>query len=82
MKTFSESRLVAKMLLEINAINFNVENPFSLSSGFLSPSYIDCRKIIIYPKMILLKNYQNSLSKKGIILYTKDGRYDPLNPTD
>ncbi|OUX41184.1 orotate phosphoribosyltransferase [bacterium TMED277] len=51
MKTFSESRLVAKMLLEINAINFNVENPFSLSSGFLSPSYIDCRKIISYPKV-------------------------------
>ena len=51
MKTFSESRLVAKMLLEIKAINFNVKKPFSLSSGFLSPSYIDCRKIISYPKV-------------------------------
>lgn len=38
--------------------------------------------MIIYPKMTLLKNYQNTLSKKGIILYTKDGRYDVLNPTD
>ena len=51
MKTFSDSRVVAKMLLEIKAINFNVEEPFRLSSGFLSPSYIDCRKIISYPKV-------------------------------
>ena len=51
MKTFSDSSLVAKMLLEIKAINFNVEQPFRLSSGFLSPSYIDCRKIISYPKV-------------------------------
>ena len=51
MKTFSDSRVVAKMLLEIKAINFNVEQPFRLSSGFLSPSYIDCRKIISYPKV-------------------------------
>ena len=51
MKTLTDSKLTARMLLEINAINFNVENPFSLSSGFLSPSYIDCRKIISYPKV-------------------------------
>ena len=51
MKASSDSKMAAEMLLEINAINFNVENPFSLSSGFLSPSYIDCRKIISYPKV-------------------------------
>ena len=51
MKASSDSKLTARMLLEINAINFNVDKPFSLSSGFLSPSYIDCRKIISYPKV-------------------------------
>jgi len=51
MKASSDSKLAARMLLEIKAINFNVENPFSLASGFLSPSYIDCRKIISYPKV-------------------------------
>ena len=51
MKASSDSELAARMLLEIKAINFNVENPFSLASGFLSPSYIDCRKIISYPKV-------------------------------
>ena len=43
------SRVAAKILLEIEAINFSLEAPFKLSSGFLSPSYIDCRKIIAYP---------------------------------
>ena len=51
MKASTDSKLAARMLLEIKAINFNVENPFSLASGFLSPSYIDCRKIISYPKV-------------------------------
>ena len=43
------SRVAAKILIEIEAINFSLEAPFKLSSGFLSPSYIDCRKIIAYP---------------------------------
>ncbi len=51
MRTLSDSKLTARMLLEINAISFNIEKPYALSSGFLSPSYIDCRKIISYPKV-------------------------------
>ena len=43
------SRNTAKILIEIGAINFSLVTPFRLSSGFLSPSYIDCRKIIAYP---------------------------------
>ena len=43
------SRFASKILVEIGAINFNLNQPFKLSSGFLSPSYIDCRKIIAYP---------------------------------
>ncbi len=43
------SRAAAKILIEIEAVNFSVQTPFKLSSGFLSPSYIDCRKIIAYP---------------------------------
>ena len=39
----------AKILIEIGAVNFSRLTPFKLSSGFLSPSYIDCRKIISYP---------------------------------
>ena len=43
------SKVTAKILIEIGAVNFSLVSPFKLSSGFLSPSYIDCRKIIAYP---------------------------------
>ncbi|PCJ76755.1 MAG: orotate phosphoribosyltransferase [Rhodobacteraceae bacterium] len=43
------ARLTARMLLEIKAVNFEVENPYKLASGLVSPSYIDCREIISYP---------------------------------
>ena len=43
------SRITAKILIDIGAVNFSLLTPFRLSSGFLSPSYIDCRKIIAYP---------------------------------
>lgn len=45
------ARLTARMLLEINAVNFNTENPYKLASGLVSPSYIDCREIISYPRI-------------------------------
>lgn len=43
------ARLTARMLLEIKAVNFEVENPYKLASGLMSPSYIDCRELISYP---------------------------------
>ena len=43
------SKAAARILIEIGAVNFSLLSPFKLSSGFLSPSYIDCRKIIAYP---------------------------------
>ena len=49
MNKSERSRVAAKILVEIEAINFSLKAPFKLSSGFLSPSYIDCRKIIAYP---------------------------------
>lgn len=39
----------AKMLLEIDAIHFSADKPFTFTSGIASPVYIDCRKIISYP---------------------------------
>lgn len=43
------ARLTARMLLEIKAVNFEVENPYKLASRLVSPSYIDCRELISYP---------------------------------
>ncbi len=40
----------AKLLLEIKAINFRPEDPFTMTSGWKSPVYIDCRRIIFFPR--------------------------------
>ncbi|WP_293573136.1 orotate phosphoribosyltransferase [Phaeobacter sp.] len=45
------ARLSARMLLEIGAVNFNTETPYTLASGLPSPSYIDCRKLISFPRI-------------------------------
>ena len=45
------ARLTARMLLEIKAVHFNAADPFTLSSGLPSPTYIDCRKLISYPRI-------------------------------
>jgi orotate phosphoribosyltransferase len=41
----------AKMLLEIEAVLFNADKPFIFTSGWASPVYIDCRKLISYPRV-------------------------------
>ncbi len=45
------ARLTARMLLEIKAVHFNAEAPFTLASGLPSPTYIDCRKLISFPRI-------------------------------
>mgnify|MGYP001253074660 CR=1 FL=1 len=41
----------AKLLLQVNAIKLNIENPFTWSSGIKSPIYCDNRLILSYPKI-------------------------------
>ena len=45
------ARLTARMFLEIKAVHFNAADPFTLASGLPSPTYIDCRKLISYPRI-------------------------------
>ncbi|MDK3071910.1 orotate phosphoribosyltransferase [Sedimentitalea sp. JM2-8] len=45
------ARLTARMLLEIKAVHLNSAEPFILASGLPSPTYIDCRKLISYPRI-------------------------------
>lgn len=40
----------AKLLLEIKALHFNAEKPFIFTSGWASPVYTDCRRIISFPR--------------------------------
>ena len=45
------ARQVARMLLEIEAVHFRADPPYMLTSGMASPVYIDCRKLISYPRI-------------------------------
>jgi orotate phosphoribosyltransferase len=52
---FADKALVAettaKMFLEVNAVLFFQDKPFTFTSGWASPVYIDCRKLIFYPRI-------------------------------
>ncbi|OWV78988.1 orotate phosphoribosyltransferase [Rhizobium sp. R634] len=45
------AELVARMLWEIKAVHFNAAQPYKLSSGMASPVYIDCRKLLSFPRV-------------------------------
>ncbi len=43
--------MTAKMMLEVKAVHFSEGKPFVFTSGWASPVYIDCRKLIFYPRI-------------------------------
>ena len=45
------AELSAKMLLEVGAVNFRPDEPFKTTSGWMTPVYTDCRKLISYPRV-------------------------------
>ncbi len=45
------ARLTARMLWEVEAVHFRPEDPFTLASGLPSPTYVDCRKLISFPRV-------------------------------
>ena len=42
---------VARMLFEVEAVRFMAEKPFIFTSGWASPVYIDCRRLISFPRV-------------------------------
>ncbi|MGY6412443.1 MAG: orotate phosphoribosyltransferase [Alkalilacustris sp.] len=45
------ARMTARALLDIRAVHFNAAEPFTFASGLRAPTYIDCRKLISYPRI-------------------------------
>ncbi|WP_158871056.1 orotate phosphoribosyltransferase [Antarcticirhabdus aurantiaca] len=45
------AELSARMFLEIGAVGARPEEPFRFTSGWASPVYTDCRKLISYPRI-------------------------------
>ena len=48
--TAAFGRITANILIEIAAVHFRPDDPFILTSGRASPVYIDCRKVISFPR--------------------------------
>jgi orotate phosphoribosyltransferase len=44
------ARTTARILIETTAVHFNAVKPYVFTSGWASPTYIDCRKLISYPR--------------------------------
>ncbi len=40
----------ARLLLDIKAVNFRPDEPYTLTAGWASPVYIDCRWVISFPE--------------------------------
>ncbi|MBU2994974.1 orotate phosphoribosyltransferase [Cellulophaga baltica] len=63
------AKKTAELLLQINAIKLNPENPFSWASGWKSPIYCDNRIILSYPP---IRNYvREEIAKQVEELYGK-----------
>lgn len=43
--------MTARMLFEVEAVRFYEEKPFIFTSGWASPVYIDCRRLISFPRV-------------------------------
>ena len=50
MKENNFQDIVAKILIDIESIKFSFDKHFTLTSGYKSPVYVDCRKIISFVK--------------------------------
>lgn len=45
------AEMTARILIEVKAVQFSDGQPFIFTSGWASPVYIDCRKLISYPRV-------------------------------
>ena len=61
-----KSQLIAEALLETNAVQLNIKNPFTFVSGIKSPIYCDNRYIIGFPKQrkIIIDAFVDILKNK------------------
>ena len=63
----------AKMLCEVEAIRFRTDEPFRFTSGWASPVYIDCRRLISYPRI------RNTLMDFGASIILRDIGFEAVD---
>ena len=61
------AKKTAEILLEIDAVHVNADTPFILTSGAASPVYIDCRKLISFPRIrAMLMGFASSVLAENV----------------
>lgn len=45
------ARVAARALLEVGAVHLRPHEPFTYTSGLKAPVYVDCRRLIAYPRL-------------------------------
>ena len=65
--------VAAKLLLEIKALHFNAETPFIFTSGWASPVYTDCRRIISFPRA------RTALMDMGVSTILRECGYESID---
>jgi orotate phosphoribosyltransferase len=67
------AELTAKMLLEVEAVRFMAEKPFIFTSGWASPVYTDCRRLISFPRV------RRSLVDFGVATVLRDVGFEQFD---
>ncbi len=67
------ARLSAAMLLEIGAVHFNAREPYIYASGLPGPTYIDCRKLISFPRI------RSTLMDFGASIIMRDAGFEQFD---
>src|SRR5215472_16839554 len=67
------AELTAKMLLEVEAVRFMAEKPFVFTSGWASPVYTDCRRLISFPRV------RQSLVDFGVATILRDVGFEQFD---
>ena len=65
-KIKNNKQKIANLLLSIGCVNINFKKQFTLTSGKKSPVYVDCRKLVSFPKEreIVINEMSKMIRKK------------------
>jgi len=67
------AELTAKMLLEVNAVRFMTDKPLIYTSGWASPVYTDCRRLISFPRV------RQTLIDFGVATVLRDAGFEQFD---
>src|SRR3989440_8543722 len=67
------AELTAKMLIEVEAVRFMSDKPFIFTSGWASPVYTDCRRLISFPRV------RQTLIDFGVATVQRDAGFEQFD---